>query len=137
MSSIIDNRDENSILNGLKVMSNGGREIKIATAFFSIDALLLLADTLQGHERISILFGDDASAVQRRKLLQMLRERSDDDLLAQRENMPTLSPLRVIEQLFIAGRVEARCYTARKFHPAGPPTERTMLQDNAVLKDKD
>jgi hypothetical protein len=65
MSSIIDNRDENSLLNGLKVMSNGGREIKIATAFFSIDALLLLADTLQGYERISILFGDDASAVQR------------------------------------------------------------------------
>ena len=116
MSSIIDNREENSLLNGLKVMSAGGKDIKIATAFFSLDALLLLSETLGDYDRIRILFGDDASAVQRRLLLKMLRERSDEDLLVQRETYPNLSPLRAVNALFASGKVEARCYTARKFH---------------------
>ena len=116
MSSIIDNRDDNTLLNGLQILSAGGREVSIATAFFSLDALLLLADTLAGYDRIRILFGDDASHSQRKKLLQMLRQVSDADLLVQREAMPNLTPLRKVEGLFKAGRVEARCYTARKFH---------------------
>ena len=45
-SSIIDNRGENTLLSGLQQMSSGGREIWIATAFFSLEALALLAGTL-------------------------------------------------------------------------------------------
>ncbi len=115
-SSIIDNRNGNTLLRGLQQMSDGGHELWIATAFFSLDALLLLADTLAEHERIRILFGDDASAVQRKRLLEMLGQRSDADLLAQRESLPNLSPLKKVEALFEAGRVEARCYTREKFH---------------------
>jgi HKD family nuclease len=115
-SSIIDNRDENTLLVGLRKMSEGGREICVATAFFSLDALLLLADVLADYQRVRILFGDDSDAKQRAKLLQMLRLRSDDDLLRQREELPQLSPLKKVEALFAAGRVEARCYTAKKFH---------------------
>ena len=116
MSSIIDNRDGNTLLKGLQAMSKGGSELRIATAFFSLDALLMLADTLHTYERVRILFGDDADAKQRVRLLAMLRERSDADLLIQRDTLPTLTPLKKIEALFAAGKVEARCYTAKKFH---------------------
>ena len=80
-TSIIDNRNENTLLAGLQSMAQTGREISIATAFFSLDALLLMAEALDGYERIRILFGDDANAAQRRRLLEMLRQKSDEELL--------------------------------------------------------
>ena len=46
----------------------------------------------------------------------MLRSQSDDDLLKQRENAPLFTALQKMEAFFLAGRVEARCYTAKKFH---------------------
>lgn len=116
MSSIIDNREDNTLLNRLRQMSEGGTELAGATAFFSLEALAMLAETLSGFERIRILFGDDSSPQQRARLLQMLRTRSDADLLPLRDSQPALSALRCVEALFAAGRVEARCYTARKFH---------------------
>ena len=42
---IIDNWDGNTLLSGLSVMSKSGTELRIATAFFSLDALLKVADT--------------------------------------------------------------------------------------------
>lgn len=134
-SSIIDNRNDNTLLSALHGMAHTGREISIATAFFSLDALLLMADALDGYEKVRILFGDDANAVQRRRLLELLRERSDLELLETREKQPGLSPLRKMEALFAAGRVEARCYTAKKFHakaylihrPANSPPKLAVL----------
>lgn len=115
-TTIIDNRDGNTLLAAVQRLGEGGARLDISSAFFSIDALLVLADTLAGYQRIRILFGDDASAVQRKRLLEMLRTRSDADLLAQRESHPTLSPLKAVAKLFEEGRIEARCYTVRKFH---------------------
>ena len=45
-----------------------------------------------------------------------LRTASDADLLVQREKLPLLSALHKVKALFANGRVEARCYTANKFH---------------------
>ena len=115
-TSIIDNQAENTLLAGLARLGKGGQELCIATAFFSLNALLLLAETLAPYQRIRVLFGDDADAKQRWKLLEMLRLKSDEELLAQREQFPQLSPLKKIEALFESGRIEARCYTAQKFH---------------------
>ena len=46
----------------------------------------------------------------------MLRQKSDEELLTQREQFPQLSPLKKVEALFVSGKIEARCYTAHKFH---------------------
>ncbi len=115
-SSIIDNRGENTLLASLRKMGAGGKELNIATAFFSLESFILLADALDQYERVRILFGDDASATQRRQLMARLRSDSDADLLAQREKLPLLSSLEKAEALFASGQVEARCYTAEKFH---------------------
>jgi len=134
-TSIIDNRNDNTLLSSLQSMAQTGKEISIATAFFSLDALLLMADALDGYEHVRILFGDDANAMQRRRLLEMLRQKSDEELLETREQQPSLSPLRKMEALFAAGKVEARCYTAKKFHakaylihrPANSPPKLAVL----------
>lgn len=115
-TSIVDNRDDNTLLAALQGMGEGGRELWIATAFFSLDALQMLAGTLESYERVRILFGDDANARQRLLLLQRLRRDSDRDLLAQRDKSPLLPGLALVERLFAEGRIEARCYTAKKFH---------------------
>ena len=114
--TIIDNREGNTLLAGIQRMGAGGRELFIATAFFSLDGLLLLADAFENYARVRVLFGDDASPTQRKMLLERLRLVSDRDLLAQREREPLLSPLQKVEALFASGRIEARCYTANKFH---------------------
>lgn len=116
-SSIIDNRDGNTLLASLQTITNSGRELCIASAFFTLDALLLLSETLGHYEKIRLLFGDDADATQRRKLLEKAKLASETDLLKQREEgMALLSPLKVVEQLFKEGKIEARCYTQQKFH---------------------
>jgi len=106
-------------------MGDGGRELWIATAFFSLDALDLLADTIQGYDRIRILFGDDANPRQRAQLLQRLRRDSDEALVKDRETQPLLSSLQKIDALFAAGKIEARCYTKQKFHAKGYLVQRT------------
>lgn len=133
-SSIIDNREENTLLLGLQRMGSGGKELLVATAFFSLDALLLMADTLGEYTHIRLLFGDEANPKQRRQLLDKLALDSERDLLEQREKCPLLSPLQKAEELFKAGVVEARCYTARKFHAKAYLAVRpTMFPDQMAV----
>jgi superfamily II DNA or RNA helicase/HKD family nuclease len=127
VSSIIDNRNQNTLLARLETITAGGRELAIASAFFSLDGLALLGPTLAQYSRIRILFGDDASATERRKLLRIMRERSDSDLLLRRTSEPTLESLRHVARLFEEGRVEARCYTKNKFHAKAYLVERPDL----------
>ena len=65
-STIIDNREGNTLCAALERMGAGGKELWIASAFFSLDALLLLADTLAPYQRLRILFGDEANLRQRK-----------------------------------------------------------------------
>lgn len=116
-SSIIDNREGNTLLASLQTITGSGRELCIASAFFTLDALLLLAETLGRYQKIRLLFGDDADATQRRTLLAKAKQASEADLLTQREEgLALLSPLKIVERLFQEGRIEARCYTKQKFH---------------------
>jgi hypothetical protein len=116
LTSIIDNRGENSLQKALEIITENGRELWIATAFFSLDALNMVGENLVRADRIRLLFGDDASARQRNALIRAMQERSDADLLKQREADPLLNGLRLAKQLIDEGRLEARVYTREKFH---------------------
>ncbi len=115
-TSIIDNAGENTLKNRLRIIGDESRDISIASAFFSLDALYLLSDLFAPMERIRLLFGDDADGAQRLQLLNLLRARSDDDLRGARDDSPTLAPLNRIARLFADGKIEARCYVRTKFH---------------------
>jgi superfamily II DNA or RNA helicase/HKD family nuclease len=115
-SSIIDNSEGNLLIDGLGKISQNCTHFDIASAFFSLDALGMLAEKLESAENIRLLFGDDASKSDRKKLLAALRERSDTDLAAQRTSDPTLTNLQKAKDLIKAGKFEARCYTKKKFH---------------------
>lgn len=115
-SSIIDNSEGNLLIDGLGKISQNCTHFDIASAFFSLDALGMLAEKLQNAEKIRLLFGDDASKSDRRKLLAALRERSDVDLAAQRTQDITLTDLQKAKALILSKKFEARCYTKKKFH---------------------
>jgi superfamily II DNA or RNA helicase/HKD family nuclease len=116
LSSIIDNLGANTLLRALERRTENGIELSIATAFFSLDALNLLGPKLKNYSRIRLLFGDDASPKQRIRLLQALRERSDADLLKQRDHDAVLSGLIHAHEVLAGAGFEARCYTRQKFH---------------------
>ena len=116
LTSIIDNQQGNTLQNALNLITENGRELWIATAFFSLDALNMVGENLVHAERIRLLFGDDACARQRNALIRAMQERSDADLLKQREADPLLNGLRLAKQLIDEGRIEARVYTQEKFH---------------------
>lgn len=116
MTSIIDNREGNTLHKALDSIVVNGEELWIATAFFSLDALNLVGAKLQDFAKVRLLFGDDASKSQRKALLDRMKVASDRDLLAQRLDDPFLGGLAYAKQLIDEGRLEARCYTRAKFH---------------------
>lgn len=69
LTSIIDNQDGNTLHNALELITDNGRELWIATAFFSLDALNMLGENLLRADKIRLLFGDEASARQRNALI--------------------------------------------------------------------
>lgn len=124
-TSIIDNRDGNTLQLGIENITEGSRSLSVATAFFSLDALAIVAGNLHGCDSVRILFGHESDRTQRAKLLQRLREQSDADLAERRLDDPTLSNLAKIDALFKSKRIQARCYTARKFHAKAYLAERS------------
>lgn len=132
MTSIIDNREGNTLHKALDSIVVNGEELWIATAFFSLDALNLIGEKLQQFSKVRLLFGDDASKSQRKALLDRMRQDSDRDLLSQRTDSPLLAGLEHAQTLIDEGRLEARCYVKAKFHakayishlatPSGPNT---------------
>jgi superfamily II DNA or RNA helicase len=116
LTSIIDNQHGNTLHNALELITENGRELWIATAFFSLDALNMVGENLVRAERIRLLFGDDACARQRNALIRAMQERSDADLLKQRETDPLLHGLQLAKRLIDEGKIEARVYTKEKFH---------------------
>jgi superfamily II DNA or RNA helicase len=116
LTSIVDNLDGNTLEKALGGITENGRELWIATAFFSLDALNMLGENLARADRIRLLFGDDACARQRNALIRAMQERSDADLLKQREADPLFNGLRLASRLIREGRLDARVYTREKFH---------------------
>ncbi|HSI72736.1 MAG TPA: helicase-related protein [Fimbriimonas sp.] len=115
-STIIDNLDGNTLYKGIRDISGHGRELCIATAFFSLDALNLVGQHLHEFESVRLLFGSEASKTTRRMLIEAMRQRSDQDLLKQRDKDPLLKGLEHALKLIEDGKLQARCYTKDKFH---------------------
>src|SRR5438046_10283643 len=88
LTSIFDNRGDNTLQNALERITENGRELWIATAFFSLDALNMVGEYLVRADRIRLLFGDDACARQRNGLIRAMQVRSAADLLKHRDSDP-------------------------------------------------
>ncbi|MBA3726132.1 MAG: hypothetical protein H0W86_06685 [Armatimonadetes bacterium] len=114
-SSVIDNRGDNTLQVAIENITQSGRELCAATAFFSLDALAMIAKNLHTVDRVRILFGDDASRTQRAILLQRLRQRSDSDFADQRLIDPELDALKKVNELFKQAGSKPAAIRSRSF----------------------
>lgn len=116
LSTIVDNEGENTLEAALGNIAEGGHELWVATAFFSLDALNMIGEKLEVCERVCLLFGDNAAHSQRRALLRAMRARSDAELGSERQKDPLLSGLKYAKKMIDEGRLVARCYKGKGFH---------------------
>lgn len=124
LTSIIDNLGENTLECGLQQITERGKELCVATAFFSLDALNVVSEVLEETASLRLLFGDDSSKRIRKSLIEAMRSRSDADLLKHRERDPLLSGLQSALKLIDEGRLQARVYARAKFHAKAYLTSR-------------
>jgi hypothetical protein len=106
LTSIYDNRDGNTLEGALGKITENGKELWIATAFFSLDALNMAGENLVRTQRVRLLFGDDSNPKQRNALIRAMRERSDSDLLKQRITDPVLEGLKLARRLIDEGMIK-------------------------------
>ncbi|MBN9501998.1 MAG: hypothetical protein BGO01_10195 [Armatimonadetes bacterium 55-13] len=116
LTSIVDNQGDNTLQKALEKITVDGRELWIATAFFSLDALNLVGENLLKADKIRLLYGAEANPRQRNAILQALQTQSDENLLEDRKEDPLLQGLQCAKRLIEEGRLEARIYRKENFH---------------------
>ena len=133
-SSIIDNLDGNTLRQAIVHTAENGTELWISSAFFSLDALNLVASNLGSFDKVRLLFGSEADKANRIKLLEAMRKLSEKDLIAEHESNPILPGLHAAKELIKSGKFEARCYTKCKFHAKAYYTKRSSFPfQNGIL----
>ena len=133
-SSIIDNLDGNTLRQAIVHTAENGTELWISSAFFSLDALNLVASNLGSFDKVRLLFGSEADKTNRIKLLEAMRKLSEKDLIAEHESNPILPGLHAAKELIKSGKFEARCYTKCKFHAKAYYTKRSSFPfQNGIL----
>jgi superfamily II DNA or RNA helicase len=125
-TSIIDNLEGNTLAKAITELSETGKALSIASAYFSIDAFNLIDLSLIELSKIRLLFGDEANAKSRHYLINQLRNISDKDLQVKREEEPYLFKLNAVEALIKRSALEVRCYTKHKFHAKAYLIERSV-----------
>ena len=116
LTSIVDNQGENTLQRAIERITVDGRELWIATAFFSLDALNLVGQNLLKADKIRLLYGAEANPRQRNAIVGALQSQGDEDLLRDRKDDPLLSGLHHAKKLIEEGRLEARIYRKENFH---------------------
>lgn len=116
VTSIVDNQGENTLHQAIERITTDGRELWIATAYFSLDALNLISQNLLKADKVRLIYGGEANARDRNAILAAMRSDSEERLLDDRKNDPLLSGLVYAKQLIEEGRLEARIYRRQNFH---------------------
>ncbi len=116
VTSIVDNQGENTLHQAIERITTDGRELWIATAYFSLDALNLISQNLLKADKVRLIYGGEANARDRNAILTAMRSDSEERLLDDRKTDPLLSGLVYAKQLIEEGRLEARIYRRQNFH---------------------
>ena len=116
VTSIVDNQGENTLRQAIERITVDGRELWIATAYFSLDALNLISHNLLRADRVRLIYGGEAHPRDRNAILSAMKKDSEERLLDDRKNDPFLTGLVYAMQLIEEGRLEARVYRKQNFH---------------------
>jgi superfamily II DNA or RNA helicase len=114
--TLIDNRDENTVLKALLGLLPHTAKLDVATGTFEIGALLSLGASWHSIEAIRIVMGDETTRRTRQVLLESLTRQTDESLEQVKERDDTLTGLDAVKQALQTKQIQVRVYTRAKFH---------------------
>lgn len=116
LPTILDNRNENTVLAALKRLLPESRSLDVATGYFEIGSLLALDSFWNKLESIRIVMGDETTKRTKKELEDAVRKLSDESIEREKERDDALTGLSAIRQSLLNGHISARVYAKAKFH---------------------
>ncbi|MEW5799681.1 MAG: phospholipase D-like domain-containing protein, partial [Bacteroidota bacterium] len=116
LPTILDNRNDNTVLHALKRLLPEARSLDVATGYFEIGSLLALDSFWNTLEQIRIVMGDETTKRTKRELEEAIKIQSDESIEREKENDDSLKGLSAIRQSLQSGLITAKVYTKAKFH---------------------
>lgn len=114
--TILDNRNDDTVLTALKRLLPQARWLDVATGSFEIGSLAALAPDWKPLERLRVLMGNETTRRTKHELIEALRQASDDSIEAVKETDDTLTGMRLVREALAKGQVQAKVYDKSRFH---------------------
>jgi superfamily II DNA or RNA helicase len=116
LPTLLDNRDDNTVLQALKRLLPEARTLDVATGTFEIGSLLALDSYWNALQAIRLLMGDETTKRTRNELVESLRNASEKSIEREKERDDSLRGLEAIRNAIQAGIIQTRVFTRAKFH---------------------
>jgi superfamily II DNA or RNA helicase len=135
LPSIIDNREENTVLNALKRLLPEVNSLDIATGYFEVGSLLALDGLWQRLKQLRLLMGDETTRRTKQVLLSALLSEVNRSIEEAKERDDSLKGLAAVRQAFQTKQIQARIYARAKFHAKAYlfETDDKQLSDYAIV----
>ena len=116
--TLVDNRDDNTVLNALRKLLPYAHSLDVATGTFEIGSLLALDGLWQPLDKVRVLMGDETTKRTRVELIESLKQQSEASIESEkeREDVQALAGLEAIRAALVASQIVARIYARAKFH---------------------
>ncbi|MFA6541352.1 MAG: helicase-related protein [Bacteroidota bacterium] len=116
LPTILDNRNDNTVLNALKRLLPESKNFDVATGYFEIGSLLALDSFWNKLEQIRIVMGDEMTKRTKKELVYTVKTLSDESIEREKEKDDSLTGLSSIRQSLHSGHISTKVYTKAKFH---------------------
>lgn len=117
VQTIIDNRNENTLLAALKKLLLLTKSLDVATGYFEIGSLLELDGIWQKLKNIKIILGDETTRRTRKELIESLQRQSDESIERAKEEFDdNLTGLEAIRDALDKKLIQTKIYPKAKFH---------------------
>jgi hypothetical protein len=116
LPTILDNRNNNTVLNALKRLLPESKSLDVATGYFEIGSLLALDSFWNNLEKIRIIMGDETTKRTKKELEDAVKTMSDESIEREKEKDDSLRGLSAIRQSLLSGHIGTKVYTKAKFH---------------------
>lgn len=135
LSTIIDNRNDNTALEALKKLLPESDALDIASGYFEIGSLLALDGLWQPLNQIRILMGDEMTRRTKSELVNALVTKANDSVEDAKEYDDSLMGLDAIREALRMKKIQAKVYSLAKFHAKAYifDTKMGQLSDYAIV----
>lgn len=135
LSTIIDNRNDNTALEALKKLLPQSQSLDVASGFFEIGSLLVLDGLWQPLDQIRILMGDEMTRRTKQELVNALTAKANDSVEEAKEQDDSLTGLDAIREALKNRKIQAKIYSQAKFHAKAYifDTKMGQLSDYAIV----